>query len=72
MDNVNCLYNILAGIEALQAGEMEALMLNADSYVSECSDDNFFPLRRRRLRASSVSSGTFQGATRGALFVLSR
>ena len=72
MDTVNCLYSILARIEVLQAGAIEALMLNADSYVSECIADNFFALRNGRLRTPSVSAGTLQGLTRDASFVHSR
>ena len=72
MDAVKCLYNILARIEALQAGAIEVLMLNAENYVPECIADNFFALRHRRLRRPSVSTVILQGVTRDALFVLSR
>lgn len=51
---------------------MEALLLNAESYVSECTADNFFALRQRRSRALSVSIVILLGVTRDALFVLSR
>ena len=40
--SLNYLNNILAKIEALNAGAEEAIMLNSEGYVAECSGDNIF------------------------------
>lgn len=44
--SLNYLNNILAKIEALDAGVMEAVMLNHMGYVAECTGDNIFIVRR--------------------------
>lgn len=44
--SMNYLNNILAKIEAIDAGCMEAVMLNAQGHVAECTGDNIFIVRR--------------------------
>lgn len=44
--SMNYLNNILAKIEAIDAGCMEAVMLNHQGYVAECTGDNLFIVRR--------------------------
>ncbi len=44
--SMNYLNNILAKVEALDAGVMEAVMLNHQGYVAECTGDNIFLVRR--------------------------
>lgn len=66
--SLNYLNNILAKIEAQQAGAMEAVMLNAEGYVAECTADNIFAVRDGRLLTPSVSCGALQGVTRDAVF----
>ncbi len=44
--SMNYLNNILAKIEAIDAGCMEAVMLNAQGFVAECTGDNIFIVRR--------------------------
>ncbi|MHC0039850.1 aminotransferase class IV, partial [Pseudoneobacillus sp. C159] len=38
--SLNYLNNILAKIEAINAGVEEAIMLNQDGFVAECTGDN--------------------------------
>src|SRR5688572_23595784 len=38
--SLNYLNNILAKVEAIDAGVLEAIMLNVDDYVAECTGDN--------------------------------
>ena len=38
----------LAKVEALKAGYDEAIMLNPDGFVSECTGENVFVVTRRR------------------------
>jgi len=44
--SMNYLNNILAKIEAIDAGMLEAVMLNHQGFVSECTGDNVFIVRR--------------------------
>lgn len=66
--SLNYLNNIMAKIEAQQAGALEAVMLNAEGYVAECTADNIFVMRKGRLLTPSVSAGALQGVTRDAVF----
>jgi len=51
----------MAKIEAQQAGVVEAVMLNAEGYVAECTADNIFALRRGCLHTPSVAAGARPG-----------
>ena len=66
--SLNYLNNIMAKIEAQQAGVLEAVMLNAEGYVAECTADNIFVVRNGRLLTPSASAGALQGVTRDAVF----
>ena len=48
--SLNYLNNILAKIEAIRAGCLEALMLNHKGEVAECTGDNIFLVKRGVLR----------------------
>lgn len=45
--SMNYLNNILAKIEAIDAGVLEAIMFNHQGLVAECTGDNIFIVRRR-------------------------
>ncbi len=62
--SLNYLNNILAKIEAIDADVLEALMLNVDGEVSECTGDNIFVVRDGRLITPSASAGILHGVTR--------
>jgi branched-chain amino acid aminotransferase len=47
--SLNYLNNILAKIEAVNAGADEAIMLNSQGHVAECTGDNIFVVRRGKL-----------------------
>jgi branched-chain amino acid aminotransferase len=68
--SLNYLNNILAKIEAINAGTVEALMLNAEGYVAECTGDNVFVVRGGRLATPPISAGALIGITRGVVFEL--
>ncbi|MGE0609968.1 MAG: branched-chain-amino-acid transaminase [Pirellulales bacterium] len=70
--SLNYLNNILAKIEGLQAGCIEALMLNVKGEVAECTGDNIFLVRHGALRTPSVESGILEGITREAVMELAR
>lgn len=65
--SLNYLNNILAKIEGLQAGCVEALMLNHNGEVAECTGDNIFIVRRGVLRTPPPNAGILEGITRGAV-----
>src|SRR5881397_2022442 len=62
--SLNYLNNILAKIEANNAGCEEAIMLNAEGFVSECTGDNVFILKEGRLFTPPLSAGALYGITR--------
>jgi branched-chain amino acid aminotransferase len=70
--SLNYLNNILAKIECLQAGCMEALMLNHKGEVSECTADNIFLVRDGVLLTPPVDAGVLEGITRDAVIELAR
>jgi len=65
--SLNYLNNIMAKIEAQQAGAVEAVMLNAEGYVAECTADNLFVMRQGRLATPCVAAGALQGVTRDSV-----
>lgn len=70
--SLNYLNNILAKIEAIQAGCLEALMLNHKGEVAECTGDNIFVVTRRVLRTPPLDAGILEGITRNAVIELAR
>jgi branched-chain amino acid aminotransferase len=70
--SLNYLNNILAKIEAQQAGVMEAVMLNAEGYVAECTADNIFWVQQGRLLTPSTAAGALQGVTRDSVLEIAQ
>lgn len=68
--SLNYLNNILAKIEGLQAGCVEALMLNHKGEVAECTGDNIFLVSRGELLTPPVDAGILEGITRGVVIEL--
>jgi len=62
--SLNYLNNILAKIEANNAGVEEAVMLNAEGFVAECTGDNLFIVKNRALFTPPLSAGALYGITR--------
>lgn len=62
--SLNYLNNILAKIEAQHAGYQEALMLNDQGYIAECTGDNVFVIHKGELVTPSASAGALKGITR--------
>ncbi len=63
--SLNYLNNILAKIEAKNSGCVEALMLNAQGYVAECTGDNVFMVKEENGRTSLLTPPTYLGALKG-------
>jgi branched-chain amino acid aminotransferase len=70
--SLNYLNNILAKIEGLQAGCIEALMLNHKGEISECTGDNIFLVRDGVLCTPPIDAGILEGVTRQAVIDLAR
>ena len=70
--SLNYLNNILAKIEGLKAGCVEALMLNQQGEVAECTGDNIFLVRRGELLTPPIDAGILEGITRNAVIELGR
>jgi branched-chain amino acid aminotransferase len=68
--SLNYLNNILAKIEGLQAGCIEALMLNHKGEVAECTGDNIFVVLRGKLHTPPTEAGILEGITREAVMEL--
>ena len=62
--SLNYLNNILAKIEAIDAGVFEAIMLNLEGEVAECTGDNIFVIKDGRIMTPSTSTGILHGVTR--------
>ena len=62
--SLNYLNNILAKIEACDAGVDEALMLNYDGFVAECTAENIFIVQEAKVLTPPVSAGILEGITR--------
>jgi branched-chain amino acid aminotransferase len=70
--SLNYLNNILAKIEGLQAGCIEALMLNHKGEISECTGDNIFLVRKGVLYTPPIDAGILEGVTRDAVIELAQ
>ncbi|MFG0336082.1 MAG: branched-chain-amino-acid transaminase [Maioricimonas sp. JB049] len=70
--SLNYLNNILAKIEATDAGCLEALMLNHRGEVAECTGDNIFIVKRGVLKTPTTDAGILEGVTRNVVMDLAR
>ena len=70
--SLNYLNNILAKIEAKQAGVLEAIMLNDQGFVAECTGDNIFIVHKGRIYTPAAQQGALKGITRDAVFDIAR
>jgi branched-chain amino acid aminotransferase len=70
--SLNYLNNILAKIEAQQAGALEGVMLNSEGYVAECTADNLFFARHGQLCTPSTAAGALQGVTRDSVLEIAQ
>jgi branched-chain amino acid aminotransferase len=68
--SLNYLNNILAKIEANDAGASEAVMLNHEGNVSECTAENIFIVREGQVQTPTASDGILEGVTRKVMLRL--
>lgn len=70
--SLNYLNNILAKIEANQAGVMEGILLNQEGYVSEGTGDNIFIYKDGILKTPPVYAGILEGITRNTVLQVAK
>jgi branched-chain amino acid aminotransferase len=70
--SLNYLNNIMAKIEAVQANALEAVMLNEQGYVAECTGDNLFLIKNGVLLTPLISDGALDGITRAVIIELAK
>ena len=70
--SMNYLNNILAKIEAVDAGVAEAIMLNDQGHVAECTGDNIFIVEDSQVATPPLSAGILPGITRAVVIDLAR
>jgi branched-chain amino acid aminotransferase len=70
--SLNYLNNILAKIEAANAGFDEAIMLDSLGYVAECTGDNIFIAKGNQLYTPPQCMGTLRGITRDTVLEIAR
>ncbi len=72
--SLNYLSNVLAKIEAIDRGLLEAVMLNPQGYVAECTGDNVFIVRKQRgklvINTPPLHAGTLEGVTMNVVIEL--
>jgi branched-chain amino acid aminotransferase len=71
---LNChskLHEVMALIQALQAGAHEALMLDVNGFVSTCNATNFFMIKNKQVW-TSTGQYCMNGITRGVVIELCR
>jgi branched-chain amino acid aminotransferase len=67
----NYINSVLAKHEVKKAGYDEAIMLDAEGYVSEASGENIFMVRDRRIKTTPLTS-ILPGITRDSIITLAR
>jgi branched-chain amino acid aminotransferase len=68
--SLNYLNNILARLEAADAGVSEAIMLNHEGNVAECSADNIFIVKGGHVLTPTITDGILEGITRNVILDL--
>ncbi|MEO8353415.1 MAG: aminotransferase class IV, partial [Chthoniobacteraceae bacterium] len=66
--SLNYLNNVMAKVDAIQAGAEEGLMLNDVGLVAECTGDNLFIVRDGVISTPPLTSGALDGITRRVVF----
>jgi branched-chain amino acid aminotransferase len=68
----NYVNSSLAKVEALKAGYDEAIMLNPQGLVSECTGENIFVARHGALITPPLAAGALEGITQSSVTAIAR
>ena len=60
----------LAKVEALKSGYDEAILLNSQGFVAECTGENIFVVKDGSLVTPPLSSGALEGVTRDSVMTI--
>jgi branched-chain amino acid aminotransferase len=63
----NYVNSSLAKVEAVKAGYDEAIMLNPQGFVSECTGENLFVARQGKLITPPLAAGALEGITQSSV-----
>ena len=66
----NYVNSSLAKVEAIRCGYDEAIMLNPEGLVSECTGENLFVARKGRLLTPPLVSGALEGITQSSVMTI--
>ncbi len=70
--SLNYLNNVMAKMEAKDAGADEAIMLSQEGHITECTGDNIFLIREGKISTPPISEGILEGVTRELVIELAR
>src|SRR5665213_3480802 len=70
LKSLNYLNNILAKLETIDANVPEAIMLNHEGNVAECTADNIFIVRAGQVQTPQTHDGVLEGVTRRVMLEL--
>ena len=70
--SLNYLNNIMGKVEGTQAGCAEALMLNHNGDVAECTADNIFLVKNGVISTPSIDAGILAGITRDTVIEIAK
>ena len=70
--SLNYLNNVLAKAEGVRQNAPDAIMLNREGYVTECTGDNIFLLRAQTLITPPTWTGALEGITRNVVMDIAR
>ena len=70
--SLNYLNNVLAKAEAARQNAPEAIMLNREGHVAECTGDNIFLVKNKVLWTPPTSAGALEGITRNVVMTIAR
>jgi branched-chain amino acid aminotransferase len=70
--SLNYLNNVLAKAEATRSNVPEAIMLNAQGYVAECTGDNIFVVKENTLVTPPTWAGSLEGITRNIVMDIAK
>jgi branched-chain amino acid aminotransferase len=68
----NYVNSSLAKVEAVKAGYDEAIMLNPQGFVSECTGENIFAARNGTLITPPLVAGALEGITQSSVMAIAR
>ncbi len=69
---MNYMNSIMAKMEAIRAGVPEALMINQNGFVAECTGDNIFIIKNGVLKTPAPTASILEGCTRNLVMKLAR